>query len=388
MRRLGLGPSDFTRAADLAKLPLLERQQLQADPEYFVSRAEPLARYVELRTSASTGEPIVFFRHVTGFLQRSLGFERMEPMVARVLGTRWRRRDAVIVPPRSWTAPEEGDAAPQSQWLGLHIRALVLNLSLFEPPASLARQLDAFRPHLVKSYGSLIEALYAHLLAERRDFHRPRAVSYTGDAVSEPMRRIMREQLGIAVLGIYQAVEAGVIAWQCERQGGHHLNIDLCPIRIVDSDSRELPHGQAGDVVVSNLVNRGTFVLNYRLGDVAARLPERCECGRVLPQLSDVQGRRTEWLESRSGQPIHPQTLRAIIRAVDGVRRFQLVQEEPGQVRVMAVVAPDASQDGIRSHIVGDVERLDGSLSAEVEFVESLPRTEGGKVRLVLRRQA
>jgi phenylacetate-coenzyme A ligase PaaK-like adenylate-forming protein len=378
MRRLGLGPGDFETAADLAKLPLLEREQLQADPEYLTSRAEPLARYGELRTSGSTGQPIVIFRHVRGPLQRSLGFERMEPMLARLLGTRWRRRDAVIVPPRNWW--EKDDGAAQVQWLGLHLRARVRNLSLFDPPGELARELDAFRPHLVKSYGSLIEALYTHMLAQGRSFHRPKAVSYTGDAVSEPVLRILRDELGVAVLGVYQAVEAGVIGWQCERQAGHHMNVDLCPIRIVDAEGRELPAGEAGEVVVSNLVNRGTVVLNYRLGDLAARLPERCECGRSLPMLSDVQGRRTDWLESRSGVPIHPQTLRSILRSVDGLRRFQLVQERPGEVRVIAVVAPDAAREAIRARIVDDVRRLDLALLVEVEFAESLPRTEGGKV--------
>jgi phenylacetate-CoA ligase len=384
MRRSALGPADFRTVSDLGKLPVLERDQLQTDPEYFVSQAEPATRYAEVRTSASTGEPIAFFRHVPGLVQRSLGFERMEPMVARVLGTRWTRRDAVIVPPRQWRTDD--DEEPQLQWLGLHIRARVLNLSLFEPPEAIARAVEAFRPHLVKSYGSLIEALYAHLLADGRGFHRPEAVSYTGDEISEPMRRILRHELGIAVLGIYQAVEAGVIAWQCERQGHYHLNVDLCPVRILDPDGRELSVEEPGDVVVSNLVNRGTIVLNYRVGDVAARTPESCGCGRALPLLSEVHGRRTEWLESRSGQPIHPQTLRAIIRGVDGVRRFQLVQEQPGHVRVVAVAAAGVAPDGIRAQIVGGVERLAGSLRADVDFVDSLPRTEGGKVLAVLRR--
>jgi len=386
MRGLGLGPADFRSAEDLAKLPLLEREQLQADPEYFTSRAQPLARYLEVRTSGSTAEPIVFFRHVRGPLQRSLGFERMEPMLARLLGKRWRRRDAVIVPPRTWRADD--DDSPQVQWLGLHLRARVRNISLLDPPAEIARKLDDFRPHLVKSYGSLIEALYTHLLTERHDFYRPKAVSYTGDAVSEPVRRILREELGVAVLGIYQAVEAGVIGWQCERQAGHHLNVDLCPIRIVDPEARELPAGEPGDVVVSNLVNRGTVLLNYRVGDLAARLPEPCGCGRALPTLSDVEGRRTEWLESRSRRPIHPQTFRNILRSVDGIRRFQLVQEQPGQVRVIAVIAPQASRDGIRSRILDDVRRLDASIHADVEFADTLPRTEGGKVRAVLKHEA
>ena len=387
MRRLGLAPSDFRSAEDLTKLPLVEREQLQADPEYFTSRAQPLASYFEVRTSGSTGEPVVFFRHVRGPLQRSLGFERMEPMLARILGVRWTRRDAVIVPPRVWTRDED-EEGPQVQWLGLHLRARVRNLSLFDPLEKLASELDAFRPHLVKSYGSLIEALYTHLLAERRGFHRPKAVSYTGDAVSEPLRRILRDELGVAVLGIYQAVEAGVVGWQCERQAAYHLNVDLCPTRIVDGEARELPPGEPGEVVVSNLVNRGTVLLNYRLGDLAARLPEPCACGRELPMLSEVQGRRTEWLQSRSGSPVHPQTFRNILRSVDGIRRFQLVQEQPGHVRVVAVVAPDAARDAIRSRILDDVQRLDASIQADVEFADSLPRTPGGKVLAVLTHEA
>ena len=100
----------------------------------------------------------------------------------------------------------------------------------------------------------------------------------------------------MAVLSVYQAVEIGIIGWECERQCGHHLNVDLCPIRILDSDRRELPIGESGQVVTSNLVNRGTVLLNYMLGDLATRLPEPCGCGRSLPLLSHVQGRTTDWL--------------------------------------------------------------------------------------------
>ena len=383
MRRLGLGPADFRDPADLARLPLLEREQLQSDPEYFASGARPLADYAEVRTSGSTGAPLVFFRKVRGPYQRSLGFDRMEPMLARLLGTRWRRRDAVIVPPGSWRTDDVGK--PQVQWLGAHLRARVLNISLFDDPADIARKLEAFRPHLVKSYGSMIEALYTHQLAQPRRFPRPKALTYTGDPVAEPLLHTLREELGIAVLGVYQAVEAGVIGWQCDRQAGYHQNLDLCPVRIVDAEDRDLPVGEPGQVVVSNLVNRGTVVLNYRLGDLAARLPERCGCGRILPTLSDVQGRRTDWLESRAGTPVHPQLLRSVVRAMDGVRRFQLVQDEPGRVLVVTVVAPDAGREDIRSRIVEGVRRLDAGIGAEVHFAESLPRDEGGKVPMIRR---
>ena len=387
MRRLGLGPADFETADDLAKLPLIERERLQRDPEYFVSRAAPLASYVELHTSGSTGEPMAFFRHVPGVSRQALGFERMEPTLARLSGRRWRRRDAVIVPPSSSTDSDGLNNAPQVQWLGLHARVICRTFSLFDPPSEIASRLDEFRPHLLKSYGSFVEELYTHLASERRSLHKPNVITYAADPIADPVLRLLREKLGIAVLSVYQAVEIGIIGWECERQCGHHLNVDLFPIRILDSDRREVPIGQSGEVVASNLVNRGTVLLNYMLGDLAGRLPEPCGCGRSLPLLSPVQGRTTDWLRSIAGRPIHPQTLRGILSPLEGIRRYQLVEERPGRVRIVAVTAPEADREEIRARIAGEARRLGEPIEVEVEFTETLPRTEGGKVRSVLRHE-
>jgi hypothetical protein len=70
---------------------------------------------------------------------------------------------------------------------------------------------------------------------------------------------------------------------------------------------------------------------------------------------------------------------------VAGIRRFQLVQERPGHVRVVTVAAPEADREAIRSQVVGAARRLPDPIEAEVEFSETLPRTEGGKVRTFLR---
>ena len=51
--RLGLRPSDFQCAEDLAKLPLLERKQLQRDPASFVSTVHSLNRCLRLRTGGA-----------------------------------------------------------------------------------------------------------------------------------------------------------------------------------------------------------------------------------------------------------------------------------------------------------------------------------------------
>jgi phenylacetate-CoA ligase len=387
MRRLGFGPGDFETANDLAKLPLIEREQLQRDPEYFVSRAKPLSSYLEVETSGSTGEPVALFLGAGRLFQRGLGFQRIEPTLARLSGTRWRRRVALILPPSAFKAPPDG--ALYVQWPGLHQRELCRAFSLFDPPAEIARRIDEFRPHVITSYGSYVEELYVHLVSEGRSFHRPNVVTYGADPISDPVRRLMSEQLGVAVLSVYRTVESPVIGWECEHQCGHHLNVDLCPIRILDADRREVPSGETGQVVVSNLVNRGTVLLNYMLDDVASRLPEPCRCGRSLPLLSHVEGRSTDWLRSAAGRPIHARALATnLLRDFwKGIRRYQLIQERPGHVRVVTVTAPGADQEQIRSRVVAKARRLEDPIDAEVEFSESLPRTEGGKVRTLLRHE-
>jgi phenylacetate-coenzyme A ligase PaaK-like adenylate-forming protein len=112
------------------------------------------------------------------------------------------------------------------------------------------------------------------------------ATTYSSDSLSSSVRRLIAEKFGLPVLSTYEAVEAFKIGFECHQRVGIHLNIDLYPVRVVNAQGEPLPDGESGDVVVSNLVNRATVLLNYRLGDIATKLSVPCPCGRSLPLLS------------------------------------------------------------------------------------------------------
>ena len=69
-------------------------------------------------------------------------------------------------------------------------------------------------------------------------------VGYGADALSPGARRMLSEQLGISVLSVYQSIESPQIGFECETHRGHHLNVDLCPVRIVDAGGQDLPPGK------------------------------------------------------------------------------------------------------------------------------------------------
>jgi phenylacetate-CoA ligase len=384
MRRLGAEPAEFRTVADLARLPVIERHDLQRDPEYFVSGAAPLDTYLQLMSGGSTGAPRRVYHNGSAMLAGAAHFERIRSVMSKVAGKRFGFREAVIVPP--FSTFQLGDEFREKKQLvrsGLLSRRLYL--SLLDPVEENLERLNEFGPDILQGYGSYLELLFQYVYATGSQFHRPRVVVFYADAMSDSARRIATDVLGIPVLSVYGAIEAFHIGFECEENTGYHLNLDLVPLRILSADGREAVAGQSGDVIVSNLVNRATVLLNYRLGDVASLLPFRCPCGRTLPLLSFIEGRTDDWIEGPSGEILHPQTIRTLFTDEEEIWQFQVEQKTPTDYRVRVVAADSADREAMTRRLAQKfVGRLGTGTRIETEFVASVPRSSGGKVRSVV----
>jgi phenylacetate-CoA ligase len=173
-----------------------------------------------------------------------------------------------------------------------------------------AAHLRALEPRVVFSFGSYVDQFLHFLDASATDVPLPRLWVYLGDRVS-PGGRELAEKMGCALYSVYSAAEAGSIGFQCERREGFHLNIDLCSVRIVGDDGAEVPAGELGDIVISPLDNRAMALLNYRIGDRGALAAEPCPCGRSLPVLARLEGRRSEIIQLADGRELSSVTVEA-----------------------------------------------------------------------------
>ena len=386
MGRLGLRPGDIRAVGDLAGLPLLEREQVQRDPEYYLSRAEPADSYVELRSSGSTGDPLSLLYHPFSLFEQAVYSERRRSVISRLAGRR-RYREARVV---DVLLSPAGRPTLSQVFRGLSlispaVRMRQRHYGAVTPLEELIPQLDEFRPDVISSFGSFHEMLFTHLLQGGQRMHLPRVAVYAGDAMTESARAMIGREFGVEVLSAYTASEAPQIGFECERHRGHHLNVDLFPVRIVSDSGEDVPEGESGEVVVSNLQSRGTVLLNYRLNDVAARLPDRCPCGRTLPLLSLVQGRTDEWLEDSRGRHVHSQWVRGFLLREEEVLRFQVVQESRSRFRTALVTAPGADRGAITRRLSRRFESAFGAgTEVSVSFVDSLPRSPAGKARPVI----
>jgi phenylacetate-CoA ligase len=382
MPRLGLSPGDIVTAADLSRLPLLERSMVQADPERFVSDAKPLETRLLTRTAGSTATPLSVYNDPSDLVRREAFNQRASAIHRRVVRRPLGCRSLMIGLPG---AAERGSAGGVIAAARQLTRARTRAISITDPIERAAEEVQRFRPDIVVSHGSFVEALMIHLHAQGGERHRPRLVVYGADAMSATGRALIREEMGIPVLSVYGAHEAMTVGFECDQRPAFHLNIDICPTRVIGEDEREVPDGEPGSVIVSNLLSRGSIFLNYRLGDHSRKLTEPCPCGRNLPQLAFVDVRLHDWLKAADGTPMRPAAVVKAIEMTEGVLGFQVRQQGLTDYAVDAILRPGCDQRAVLDRLEAAVRaKLDPGTMVWVRAVEDLPRTSGGKVHSVV----
>lgn len=383
-RRLGCDPRDLRTAADLARLPLIGRRELQEHPELFLSEACPPWMRLEVRSGGSSGAPRGVWHDAASVLDDAGNGERHWAILRRLAGKQ-RFRTMTIGSPRN----SESD-----------VRAFVRRHAVVPAPVSragaaydmtvapedVARAVVAARPDVVLGYGSYLERVAQLLDESHGPAAVPRVFAYSGDAMSPSGRARIVERLGATVWTAYQAVESLKIGWQCPHGAGLHVHADLCAVRVVDADGRDVAPGGRGEVVISNLVDHATVLLNYRLGDEVEVPAAPCGCGVPLPLIGFPEGRVEDWLVVPSGERVYTQRLRACFTDEREVWQYQLVQERPSSLRVALVAAEQADRAVLANRVGRAIAGIVGpGVAVAVQFVRELERTAAGKVRAVIR---
>ena len=385
MRRAGLKPADFRTPDDLSQLPLIDGAFVRANADAFQSTAyQPRDSHALFSTGTSaTGQKRILWDARALFRQLVYG-ERDRIVLYHLLGKTWGQRRLSLFPAESSTA--EVTRFHRDRLFVPAAFARTESLSSQASYDEIARRINQLRPDVVYSYGSVAEGFFRHVAAREIRLTPPRVWVYGGDGLSDEARTLIERDYGCLVHSTYQAVEVGRIGFQCEERTGFHLNVDLCPVRIVDPDGNSLPPGQVGEVVISNLYNRAMVLLNYRIGDRGAISPNLCPCGRSLPLLVRLEGRSSSTLHLADGREILDHVLTHAYKDVlESAMAFQIVERRPGDFLWRVVAAPDADRSALQRGILDAARRVlgEGNVLA-VEFVNRIESGPRGKHQRVV----
>ena len=383
MRDLGVGPDDFRSAADLALLPVVEHEDLSSTPEAFLPVGARMDDLLELKTSGSTMLPRRVYHDPEGVVAGWAVKLRERALRDRIVGE-IRYRSASLSMEGNPTrvrehlrtiAPAVGKLVSESR-----------KYSVFEDTAQVIEGLREWRPQHLSGYGSALGRLFRHLQEPGETIPLPRVITFSSDAMAPPERRIIEEDFGIPVLGIYSSTEAFAIGFECEVQDGYHVHEDVTHVRIADPEGRSVEPNVPGSIVVSNLVNRGTVLLNYRQGDLGEAIEGPCSCGRFLPRIRLREGRDMLFIERAEGHSLHQYKLFRALRDV-GLYRWQVVETAPRRFTVRVIPLPGQERPQLEIRIREAMTNLiGGGLEIAIEYPAELERTRTGKVLSYIRR--
>lgn len=374
---LAIGPDGVDEAA-WAQVPITTRDALIAAGDELTSRAYPAAHGQPhaVLTSRTTGAPV-----------RLLATDLMAAWWRAVTlrDHAWHRRDldahlAAIRHVADGAAPPDGVRA--RGW-GPATAALAPDapMSLLSIAATIDQQVDWLvrtDPTYLVIYPSALDAVVHALAARGLRLPALRQVRTISEALAPATRAACAEVLGVPVVDTYSAEEVGYIALQCPDHPHYHVVAERLRVEILDDDDRPCPIGATGRVVVTDLHNLATPVIRYDLGDLAT-VGAPCPCGRGLPVLTRIVGRRRGLLRYPDGRVAWP-VFTVACRQAARYRELQLVQDALDRLR-LRVVADAPLTDADRAALTDALRAALGHpFAVAIEEVATLGRSPAGKL--------
>ncbi len=377
MQESGLSPEDFRGAGDLARLPLMRKEDVRKHRHSL--RSDLCGKLASSTTGGSTGEPLIF----------DLSKRRIASRVAvRQRVSRWWGLSAGDSEVALWGAPVE---LTKQDWIrGFRDRMLrTVLLSAFEMnEATMTCYLDIIekrRPHQIFGYPSAIYLLCLQARREGRDLRRlgTRTVFVTGEVFLPHQRELITETFGCPAADGYGGRDSGFIAAECP-QGGMHVLSDALIVEIIDSNGNRLGTGQTGELVVTDLYSHEAPFIRYATGDMAAWSKHRCSCGRPQPLIERIEGRSNDSVVAPDGRIINSLALIYAVRELEGIEQFRIVQKRVDCFHVQIVRNERFPIDGEERIRHAWTQLLRTPLQVTFESLATIPNEKMGKFRHIV----
>jgi phenylacetate-CoA ligase len=327
-RRLNLATGDIACAADLQRLPVLEKATVREHMSRIAVSGVDLRTCPRWRSNGTTGAPF------------AMPVSRGEILFDAWLWARW----YMACGHRPWQVQARTALPgtirrrlPAWQRAGLFRRCY---LSSADSPREKIGCLRRVRPDSLVAWATSLNELCTALERDDAFLDLPLVFS-TSDMLWPDVRRRAEQRLHARVIDLYGAVETGPIARECPR-GGYHVDSDLVIVELLDDQGRP---AQRGRVVCTVLWRRVFPLIRYDLGDLAEWADGPCACGSQYPRLKAIHGREEDLVRLPDGTTVHSIQLRDMCFGIPGLRQYQMVQASPAQYWLRLVTGPEYQPD-------------------------------------------
>jgi phenylacetate-CoA ligase len=342
LREAGLVPEDIRTVEDLAKLPLLAKDDIRAHLHFdIMHEGVSHADLVRLTTAGSTGEPLVCYADRAQREFRWAASLRAREWTGYRLGDAWVKLSS--------TPPDDAASELRTR-LDAKLAGCTLVPVLQLTPAKLdeiANLLAKRTPALVEGDAEVLELLAEHSLSRGGLRGSCQSVVSSGQTLSARSRALFEAAFGCPVFDAYGSREFSRLAQESSAQSGHLIAAEGYVVEVL-IEGRPARPGEVGEVVITDLTGFAMPLIRYRIGDLAQAIDpnEASPCGRGLPRLGDISGRAQSLLRGDDGRLVPATFLtHAVGEFGFAVKRLQAIQHEPGSLELRIVKGSRYSDD-------------------------------------------
>lgn len=371
------GPQDIRGPDDYAQLPVLTKQDIRDNFDQLIApsmRGELLYK----TTGGSTGEPLRF-----GYTRES--YQRRMAIMHRGYGwtgARFGQRTLYL-----WGASLTHTGFPKLKDTLYHaaFNRKVLNAFLMTDArmANYANAMAAYRPEVIVSYVAPLVNMAKWMIDNTFGMDPPQRILTAAEALHAPQRQLLEDAFKCPVYNTYGCREVMLVAAECEHRNGLHITADHLKLEFGPRLDPTSPDGPA-DLLITDLHNYGMPLLRYANGDLGTALDGACGCGRGLPRLASVDGRKLDALRTPDGRFVPGEFIVYAFLGINGIKQYQVVQRRLDALDITIVRGPDFHDDNLKLLRI----ELDRALGSAVAYnfisADAIPLTPSGKLRVTI----
>lgn len=377
-KSLDLHPGDIQNERDFQKVPFLTREIIQKNLPSLVAD-DFRGKLIRYCTGGSTGQPLIFY---TDKVKES-AINATKLMTRRWWGIEIGDRQIDL-----WGSPIELSKRDlfrifKDRYFLNFVLLSAFNLS----EASIMNYLQTMRslqPMILYGYPT---ALYrvARFCEEKGidpGLKALKGIVATAEVLYDHEREKISKVFQRSVINEYGCRDGGYIAQECPAGNMHiameHVYVEFIPI---DNSSEG-----ATEVTVTNLDGYGMPFIRYRVGDIASKKEDNCPCGRGLALIQSVKGRSNDMLVSPTGKVLHGLSVIYIMRAIQGIRQFKVIQEASDHIIIEIVKGPNF-QDACEATIKDQIRKvMEVSIKISIVYRNEILPEKSGKYRWIVSR--
>lgn len=370
----GLHESDLRNIQDIGKIPILNKKDIRFNGDAMISSGYKQSDLHHFKTGGSTGKALdIYITEECSELRnacarrhdRWTGWEPGEP-----IGAAWGN------PKIPKKIKEKLLDACVQPYIYLDTMS-VTDESVRQFAASWAKK----KPTLLFGHAHSLFLLARKVQELDITVIRPIGILSTSMMLLPHERAVIEQVFGKKVTDRYGCEEVSLIASECDKHEGMHMNIEHLVIEFIKADGSYAEPGEPGLIVVTDLMNKAMPFVRYKVEDVGVPLGGSCSCGRGLPLMEKIAGRVADFLIKRDGTKVAGISLiENTLTKIPGIDQMQIVQTDLDRMQ-LNIVPGEQYCSASEEELVSYFENLFGDIRITLRKVTEIKPEKSGKFR-------